>query len=108
MGMKVAFRAGLVIGPAETSAVIIQRTTEAGSELRHRSAGLARKVALRRMNQWRAGLQDPIGAAGVDVVADDFGVYLVLDRVESAGRDDSVRQERLDRIPTFGTQRVLH
>ena len=60
------------------------------------------------MNQWRAGLQDPIGAAGIDVIANDFGVYLVLDRVESAGRDDSVRQERLDRIPTLGTQRVLH
>ena len=108
MRMKVAIRAGFVVGPAETKAVVVQRAAKAGTELRHSPTGEAREVALRGMNQRRAGLQDPVGAAGVDVVADDFGVDFVLDRVEGAGRDDSIRQERFDRVPTFRAQRVLH
>ncbi len=53
-------------------------------------------------------MQNPIRAARIDVVADDFGVNRILDRLEGAGRNDAVSQERLDGVPAFGAQSVFH
>ena len=60
MREEVAFRANVVIGPAETSAEIIERSAEAGSELREGCTCFTWKKTLGRVNKRGSGVKDAI------------------------------------------------
>ena len=53
-------------------------------------------------------MEDAVWRHGVDVVADDFCVDAVADRLRLAGRDRPVDKERLHELVKLHPQRLFH
>ena len=53
-------------------------------------------------------MEDAVWRHGVDVVADDFCVDAVADRLRLTGRDHPVDKKRLNEVEKPGAQRLLH
>ena len=84
------FRTDWIVGTADEDFKISKIGAEAGAEAPQRYSGFARKDLFRRMNERRTAVEDPVWAGGVDVVADNFRMDLLLHLLERTRRHDSV------------------
>ena len=84
------FRTDWIVGTADEDFKISKIGAEAGAEAPQRYSGFARKDLFRRMNERRTAVEDPVWAGGVDVVADNFRMDLLLHLLKRTRRHDSV------------------
>ena len=107
--MDATIRTGIVGDRANALLKIVEIRAVARPKSRKRDLGQTRETLRIWMDKRRTILENAVRVINLlDIVAHNLSVDLVLDLSKLARRDHAVLKERLDRLPTFRTEGLLH